>query len=93
MDYSPTLSFSSTVDILDMNIYQTNSEVHKARRKGSGELLALKRILMHNENEGIPITALREIKILKRLRHENIVPLHDIAISHGKPGMLMRTHA
>ncbi|KAF8986034.1 serine/threonine protein kinase, CMGC, CDC2/CDK sub [Entomortierella lignicola] len=61
----------------------TFGEVHKARRKGSGELLALKRILMHNENEGIPITALREIKILKRLRHDNIVPLHDIAISHG----------
>ncbi|KAF9581142.1 serine/threonine protein kinase, CMGC, CDC2/CDK sub, partial [Lunasporangiospora selenospora] len=59
------------------------SEVHKARRKGSGELLALKRILMHNENEGIPITALREIKILRRLRHENVVPLQDIAVHPG----------
>lgn len=58
------------------------SEVHKAKRKG--ELLALKRILMHNENEGIPITALREIKILRRLRHENIVPLIDIAVNPGK---------
>ncbi|KAG0202989.1 serine/threonine protein kinase, CMGC, CDC2/CDK sub [Mortierella sp. GBA30] len=66
-------------------------EVHKARRKGSGELLALKRILMHNENEGIPITALREIKILKRLRHENIVPLHDIAIQHGSRGQRSRS--
>lgn len=62
----------------------TNSEVHKAKRKGSNETLALKRILMHNENEGIPITALREIKILRRLRHENIVPLIDIAINPGK---------
>ncbi|KAF9962659.1 Structural maintenance of chromosomes protein 6 [Modicella reniformis] len=61
----------------------TFGEVHKARRKGSGELLALKRILMHNENEGIPITALREIKILKRLKHDNIVPLHDIAVQPG----------
>jgi len=61
-----------------------NSEVHKARRKGSGELLALKRILMHNENEGIPITALREIKILKRLKHENIVPLQDMAVQIGE---------
>lgn len=39
---------------------------------------------MHNENEGVPITALREIKILKRLRHQNIVPLLDIAVSPGK---------
>ncbi|GJJ74298.1 serine/threonine-protein kinase BUR1 [Entomortierella parvispora] len=59
----------------------TFGEVHKAKRKG--ELLALKRILMHNENEGIPITALREIKILRRLRHENIVPLIDIAVNPG----------
>ncbi|KAF9920171.1 serine/threonine protein kinase, CMGC, CDC2/CDK sub [Linnemannia zychae] len=64
-------------------------EVHKARRKepapggGPQPVLAMKRILMHNENEGIPITALREIKILKRLRHQNIVPLLDIAVSPG----------
>ncbi|KAF9111614.1 serine/threonine protein kinase, CMGC, CDC2/CDK sub [Mortierella sp. AM989] len=70
-------------DMVDKLGEGTFGEVHKARRKGSGELLALKRILMHNENEGIPITALREIKILKRLRHDNIVPLHDIAISPG----------
>ncbi|KAF9352379.1 serine/threonine protein kinase, CMGC, CDC2/CDK sub [Mortierella sp. AD094] len=70
-------------DMVDKLGEGTFGEVHKARRKGSGELLALKRILMHNENEGIPITALREIKILKRLRHENIVPLHDIAINPG----------
>ncbi|KAK3841253.1 MAG: kinase-like domain-containing protein [Linnemannia gamsii] len=67
----------------------TFGEVHKARRKdatpgATGQsVLAMKRILMHNENEGIPITALREIKILKRLRHQNIVPLQDIAVSPG----------
>lgn len=66
----------------------TFGEVHKARRKdhtgaSPQPVLAMKRILMHNENEGIPITALREIKILKRLRHENIVPLLDIAVSPG----------
>ncbi|KAG0298066.1 serine/threonine protein kinase, CMGC, CDC2/CDK sub, partial [Dissophora globulifera] len=70
-------------DLVDKLGEGTFGEVHKARRKGSSELLALKRILMHNENEGIPITALREIKILKRLRHENIVPLHDIAVNPG----------
>ncbi|KAG0351977.1 serine/threonine protein kinase, CMGC, CDC2/CDK sub [Podila minutissima] len=62
------------------------TEVHKAKRKGSNETLALKRILMHNENEGIPITALREIKILRRLRHDNIVPLIDIAVNPGHRG-------
>jgi CTD kinase subunit alpha len=30
---------------------------------------------MENEKEGFPITALREIRILQLLRHENIVNL------------------
>ena len=58
-------------------------EVHKARRKATGELVALKRILMHNEKDGVPITAIREIKILKQLHHKNIVPLADIAVQKG----------
>jgi hypothetical protein len=32
-------------------------------------------VLMENEKEGFPITALREIRILQLLRHENIVNL------------------
>ena len=31
---------------------------------------------MDNEQEGFPITALREVKILQLLRHENIVTLY-----------------
>ncbi|KAG0743273.1 hypothetical protein G6F57_001291 [Rhizopus arrhizus] len=63
----------------------TFGEVHKARNKRTGEFVALKRILMHNEKEGIPITAMREIKILKQLRNKNIVPLVDIAVDRGNP--------
>ncbi|KAI8984392.1 kinase-like domain-containing protein [Mycotypha africana] len=61
----------------------TFGEVHKARDKHTQKLVALKRILMHNEKEGIPITAIREIKILKQLSHKNIVPLTDIAVERG----------
>ncbi|KAI8078703.1 kinase-like domain-containing protein [Halteromyces radiatus] len=61
----------------------TFGEVHKARNRINGQLVALKRILMHNEKEGVPITAIREIKILKQLRHKNIVPLTDIAVDRG----------
>ncbi|KAL1914394.1 uncharacterized protein VTP21DRAFT_8912 [Calcarisporiella thermophila] len=57
--------------------------VHKAKRKSTGKMVALKRILIHKETDGVPITALREIKILKRLQHHNIVPLIDIAIQKG----------
>lgn len=38
-------------------------------------MVALKRIIMKNETEGVPITALREIRILKQLDHPSIVSL------------------
>lgn len=36
---------------------------------------------MHNEKDGMPITALREIKILKALNHKNIVKVLDIVVT------------
>jgi serine/threonine-protein kinase BUR1 len=35
---------------------------------------------MHNEKDGFPITALREIKLLKLLSHNNIIKLEEMAI-------------
>jgi hypothetical protein len=46
-------------------------EVHKAFHTSSRVTVALKRVLTHNEHEGMPVTALREIKILKALSHPN----------------------
>ena len=57
----------------------TFGEVFKARdRKNKNKYVALKKVLMENEKEGFPITALREIRILQLLRHENIVNLIEI---------------
>ena len=56
----------------------TFGEVFKARNRKNKNVVALKKILMENEKEGFPITALREIKILKLLQHENIVQLIEI---------------
>ena len=57
----------------------TFGEVFKARdKKNKNKIVALKKVLMENEKEGFPITALREIKILQLLRHENIVNLIEI---------------
>ena len=44
-------------------------------------VVALKRIKMDNESEGFPITALREIKLLKKLNHVNIIKLHEVVVS------------
>lgn len=41
-------------------------------------MVALKKVRLENEKEGFPITAVREIKILKQLHHKNIVNLKEI---------------
>ncbi|XGW17930.1 hypothetical protein V3C99_002493 [Haemonchus contortus] len=56
----------------------TYGQVYKARDKITGEQVALKKVRLENEKEGFPITAVREIKILRQLNHANVVKLIDI---------------
>lgn len=46
--------------------------------------MALKKIRLDAEDEGIPSTAIREISLLKELSHENIVSLLDVIHSESK---------
>ena len=46
--------------------------------------MALKKVLMENEKEGFPITALREIRILQLLNHDNIVNLIEICRQYSR---------
>jgi serine/threonine-protein kinase BUR1 len=62
----------------------TFGEVHKARHRITGSVYALKKILMHNEKDGFPITALREIKLLKMLSHDNVLRLEEMAVERPK---------
>lgn len=52
--------------------------------KVTGEVVALKRINTEEEENGFPITAIREVKILKALNHDNIVQLKEIVTSKGE---------
>ena len=52
--------------------------------KVTNEVVALKRINTEAEANGFPITALREVKLLKALRHENIVQLKEVVTSTGE---------
>jgi serine/threonine protein kinase len=45
----------------------TYGYVYKARDTTTGEIVALKKIKLENEDEGVPSTAMREISILKEL--------------------------
>ena len=62
----------------------TYGVVYKARNRLTGELVALKKIRLEAEDEGIPSTAIREISILKELQHVNIVRLHDVIHTEKK---------
>lgn len=59
----------------------TFGEVFRARNRATRYEVALKKILMDNEQEGFPITALREIKLLCTYKHENIVNLIEVCRS------------
>ena len=56
----------------------TYGEVFEAIDKTKNITVALKKMRIDNKEEGIPITALREMCILKHIKHENIVELYDI---------------
>ena len=60
----------------------TYGVVYKCRVKDTNDFVALKKIRLENEDEGIPSTSIREISILKQLRHPNIVYLIDLI--HGE---------
>jgi cyclin-dependent kinase 12/13 len=57
--------------------------VFLARDRVTNDIVALKRINTEQEANGFPITALREVKILKALHHSNIVNLKEIVTSKG----------
>jgi cyclin-dependent kinase 2 len=51
----------------------TYGVVYKARDRLTNETIALKKIRLEQEDEGVPSTAIREISLLKEMHHNNIV--------------------
>jgi cyclin-dependent kinase 10 len=99
----PNLSSKSFVEIPDSfaGICSLVSDYQKLNRVGEGtygivyralrnnKIVALKRIRMDNDDEGFPISALREISILKSLNHENIVSVQEICVGDGLENVFM----
>jgi cell division cycle 2-like protein len=52
--------------------------VSRARDVSTSAVVALKKVKMDDSHDGFPITALREIAILQKARHPNIVALHEV---------------
>lgn len=62
----------------------TYGVVYKGRHKETGKFVALKKIRLESEEEGVPSTAIREISLLKELHHPNIVCLEDVLLQEKK---------
>lgn len=62
----------------------TYGVVYKGRHKKTNRFVALKKIRLDSEEEGVPSTAIREISILKELQHPNIVTLEEVLMQEGK---------
>lgn len=58
--------------------------VYKAREKKTGRYVALKKIRPESENEGIPATTIREILLLKNLKHSTIIDLIEVIHNEDK---------
>ena len=48
-------------------------QVFKARQRLTNRVVAIKKMNLHRYQEGVPVTVLRELAILKELNHRNIL--------------------
>ncbi|GAA5980853.1 hypothetical protein JCM11641_004743 [Rhodosporidiobolus odoratus] len=69
----------------EMERMEEEKLIKKGLRVRKGDVVALKEIIFHNKGDGLPITSVREIRILKMLDHPNVVPVVDIAYEAADP--------
>lgn len=70
-------------NILNYFLIGTYGVVYKARDLNHNRIVALKKIRLEAEDEGVPSTAIREISLLKEMNDPNIVRLFDIVHADG----------
>lgn len=66
----------------------TFGEVYKAYDLANKKIVAQKKIIIHDSNEGIPGQALREITFLMQLDHPNIVKLNEVIAKENKQSLV-----
>ena len=57
---------------------ETYGIIYRAKDVQTGKIVAIKKIRMNPEIEGTPSTSIREIALLKELKHPNIIHLLDV---------------
>lgn len=79
--------FDSKYEILESHALLgegTYGKVFKALNKQVGNFVAMKKMKLDTDEEGIPSTAIREIALLKELTHVNVVKLLDVCCSPSR---------
>ncbi|XP_012278250.1 cyclin-dependent kinase 1 [Orussus abietinus] len=62
----------------------TYGVVYKGKHKKTGQIVAMKKIRLESDDEGVPSTAVREISLLKELKHPNVVKLVDVLMEESR---------
>ncbi|KAI3389932.1 hypothetical protein SNEBB_002519 [Seison nebaliae] len=58
--------------------------VYRGKNLLTGRDVALKRVRLDGDDEGVPATTIREISLLKQVQHPNIVQLLNVIMSENK---------
>ncbi|KAL1471948.1 hypothetical protein MTO96_023417 [Rhipicephalus appendiculatus] len=62
----------------------TYGVVYKAKCKVNNKIVAMKKVRVEVEEEGVPATTIREVTLLRELTHDNIVRLVDVVMTASK---------
>jgi len=68
----------SDFEMLEMIGEGTYGSVYKASCRKTGETVAIKKIRILYEDDGVPSTALREITLLREMEHPNVIQLKTV---------------
>ncbi|KAL9656548.1 hypothetical protein ABK040_005310 [Willaertia magna] len=68
-------------EMLDKLGEGTYGVVYQAKDRLTNQIVAIKKIRLEHEDEGVPSTSIREISLLKEMRHPNVVNL--VEVIHG----------
>lgn len=64
----------------------------RAKDTVSDKIVALKKVRMDLERDGIPVSSLREIQVLLSCRHENIVHLKEVVVGKSLERYILSTY-
>jgi len=70
MEKAGVLSAKEAFEKLEKVGEGTYGKVYRAREKATGKIVALKKTRLHEDEEGVPPTTLREVSILRMLSRD-----------------------